>query len=141
QVQASESAVEMARLDLEYTAILSPIDGRTGRRLVDVGNVVGPSDGRPLLSIQRLDPIYAELTIAESELPRLRASVARGPVTVELRPVELGQRQDDLVVAGGLAAGEKVVTAGQMMLYPGARVDATDEAASPSPKTEGARRE
>ena len=50
QVQASEAAVEMARLDLEYTSIVSPIDGRTGRRLVDVGHVVSPTDGAPVVA-------------------------------------------------------------------------------------------
>jgi RND family efflux transporter MFP subunit len=42
QVQAAEAAVENARLNLEYCHIVSPIDGRAGARLVDVGNVVHP---------------------------------------------------------------------------------------------------
>src|SRR5206468_6232862 len=61
QVQQNEAAVETARLNLEYCAIRSPIDGRTGHRLVDLGNVVAANTGS-LLAIERLDPIYADFT-------------------------------------------------------------------------------
>ncbi len=55
QVKQNEAALESARLNLEYTSIRSPIDGRAGHRLVDVGNVVTANNGT-LLSIERLDP-------------------------------------------------------------------------------------
>lgn len=74
RVQASEAAVETARLNLEYTKIRSPIDGRAGARLVDPGNVVRDNT-TALLSIQRLDPIYAEFTIAEKDLERVRGAM------------------------------------------------------------------
>ena len=60
QVQAAEAAVENAKLNLEYCHIRSPLDGRAGARLVDVGNVV-QANMTALLSIQRIDPIYATL--------------------------------------------------------------------------------
>src|SRR5438309_1905193 len=75
-VKASEAAAVAARLDLEFTSITAPIDGRAGRRLVDVGNVVSPQETRSLLSIQRLDPIYAEFSVTEADLVRLRSSLA-----------------------------------------------------------------
>ena len=65
QIQAAEAAVENAKLNLEYCYIHSPIDGRAGARLVDVGNVV-TAISTDLLSIQRLDPIYADFTITEA---------------------------------------------------------------------------
>lgn len=68
---ASEASVQTARLNLEYTRILSPIDGRAGALLIHPGNVVEENDA-PLLMIQRLDPIYAEFTITENDLGTVR---------------------------------------------------------------------
>jgi multidrug efflux system membrane fusion protein len=84
QVQQSTAAVETARLSLGYTAIRSPIDGRTGRRLVDVGNVV-TADQTPLLSIQRLDPIYTDFTITQDDLTAVQRHMAKGALRVEVR--------------------------------------------------------
>ena len=77
QVQAAEAAVENAKLNLEYCHIRSPIDGRAGARLVDVGNVV-QANTTALLSIQQLDPIYADFTVTERDLPEVRREMDRG---------------------------------------------------------------
>lgn len=71
RVAASEAAVETAELDLEYTKIFSPIDGRAGARLVDPGNVV-TANTTELLVIQQLSPIYAEFTVTEGDLGTIR---------------------------------------------------------------------
>jgi len=52
--------------------VRSPIDGRAGLRNVDVGNVVNPGGDTPLVTIQGLDPIYTDFTIAEPDLPLVR---------------------------------------------------------------------
>jgi membrane fusion protein, multidrug efflux system len=209
QVQQSQAALETARLNLDYCTIRSPISGRAGQRLVDLGNVVAANTGS-LLVIERLEPIYADFTITENELtavqrnmqdgtlkvevrlpdepkkPRdgkltfldnavqegtgtvkLRATIpnadhyfwpgrfvkvrlvlstiqgavlvpaaapqkaAKGSFvyvvkedsTAELRPVKLGQRQDDLVIVDeGLKPGERVVVNGQLAVMPGGKV-------------------
>jgi len=210
QVQAAQAAVENAQLNLEYCYIHSPIDGRAGARLVDVGNVV-QANATALLSIQHIDPIYANFTITERDLPEVQKEMSRGGLkalvrvpsdpesqaragkvefldnavqnstgtvnlratvsnhdrhlwpgqfvsvrlvlstkkgavlipnqatqisqkgpftyvvkaddTVELRQLALGQRQgDNVVVLQGVAAGERVVTAGQLTLMPGGKV-------------------
>jgi len=210
QVAAAEAALETAKLNLEYCYIHSPIDGRAGSRLVDAGNVV-QANSSSLLSIQRVDPIYANFTITERDLPEVQKQMARGGLkalvrlpsdqdnaarvgriefldntvqngsgtvnlratisnpdrhfwpgqfvdvklvlttekaavlvpsqatqisqqgsfvyvvkaddTAELRPVKLGQRQgEQVVVTEGLAANERVVLAGQMLVRPGAKV-------------------
>lgn len=210
QIESAKAAIETAQINLDYCYIHSPIDGRAGARLVDVGNVV-QANTSALLSIQRLDPIYATFTITERDLPdvqkemsrgmlkalvrlpsdaenaarlskvefldnavqnttgtvNLRATVSnpdhhfwpgqfvqvklvlatekgavlipyqatqlsqKGPYvyvvksddSAELRPVELGQRQgSDVVITSGLAAGERVVLAGQLMVRPGGKV-------------------
>lgn len=84
QVRQSEAAVETARLNLEYTAIHSPINGRAGHRLVDIGNVVAANNGS-LLSIQRVDPIYADFTVTENELAEVRRHMSRGGLKAEVR--------------------------------------------------------
>src|SRR5215813_4996418 len=77
QVEAAQAAIETAQINLDYCYIHSPIDGRAGARLVDVGNVVQPNT-TSLLSIQRLDPIYATFTITERDLPAVQKEMSRG---------------------------------------------------------------
>jgi len=77
QVEAAQAALETAKLNLEYCYIYSPIDGRAGARLVDIGNVV-QANTTALLSIQRVDPIYAIFTITERDLPEVQKLMAQG---------------------------------------------------------------
>jgi len=84
QVQAAEAAVESAKLNLDYCTIRSPIDGRAGARLVDVGNIV-QANTTALLSIQRIDPIYADFTVTEQDLPRVRQQMSRGELKAQVR--------------------------------------------------------
>jgi len=84
QVEAAAAALETARLNLEYCYIHSPIDGRAGARLVDVGNVVQPNT-TSLLSVQRLDPIYAIFTVTESDLPAVQKQMSNGLLKAAVR--------------------------------------------------------
>jgi multidrug efflux system membrane fusion protein len=84
QVEAADAALETAKLNLEYCYIHSPIDGRAGARLVDVGNVV-QANSTALLSIQRLDPIYATFTVTESDLPEVQRQMSRGLLKAAVR--------------------------------------------------------
>jgi membrane fusion protein, multidrug efflux system len=82
-LQQNRAAVETARLNLEYCFIRSPINGRAGQRMVDVGNVVSANNGS-LLVIQRLDPIYADFTITESVLGGVQRNMANRTLSVEV---------------------------------------------------------
>lgn len=84
QVESAEAAVETAQLNLEYCSIHSPIEGRAGARLVDVGNVV-QANTTGLLLIQRLDPIYADFTITERDLPNVQKEMTRGTLKTFVR--------------------------------------------------------
>jgi multidrug efflux system membrane fusion protein len=84
QVKQNEAAVESARLNLEYTKILSPIDGRAGHRLVDNGNVV-TANMTTLLTIERMDPIYADFTVTESDFSGVQRNSATRQLKVEVR--------------------------------------------------------
>ena len=83
-VLSAQAALETAKLNLEYCYIRSPINGRAGRRLVDAGNVV-TANLTPLLSIQRLDPIYADFTITEGDLPRVQEEMRQGNLKTLVR--------------------------------------------------------
>jgi len=224
QIEAAKAAIETAQINLDYCYIHSPIDGRAGARLVDVGNVV-QANMTSLLSIQKLDPIYATFTITERDLPDVQKQMSRGMLkalvrlpsdpdgaarpgrvefldnavqnstgtvnlratvnnsdhhfwpgqfvnvrlvlatekaavlvpsqatqisqqgpyiyvikadnTAELRPVTMGQRQgDDVVITSGLAAGERVVVAGQLLVRPGGPVNIST-GAPPAPAPAG----
>lgn len=88
QLEAANAAVETATVNLDYCTISSPIDGRAGARLVDVGNVVKANEGS-LLLIQHLDPIYADFTITERDLPEVQKQMSRGTLKTEVRlPVD-----------------------------------------------------
>lgn len=82
-VQQNRAAVESARLNLEYCTIRSPINGRAGQRMVDAGNVVSANNGS-LLVIQRLDPIYADFTVTESDLGAVQRNMAKQALRVEV---------------------------------------------------------
>jgi membrane fusion protein, multidrug efflux system len=84
QVESAEAAVETAQLNLEYCYIHSPIQGRAGARLVDVGNVV-QANTTGLLLIQRLDPIYADFTITERDLLNVQKEMTRGTLKTFVR--------------------------------------------------------
>ncbi len=86
KLKADHAAVEKAKLDLEYCAIRSPIDGRAGHRLVDPGNVVGtsgPDGGTRLLSVQRVTPIYVDFTVTEQDLQLVRKNMTGGKLKVK----------------------------------------------------------
>lgn len=77
QVKVAEAMLEQSKLNLEYTSIHSPIDGRTGARLVDPGNIVKANEGT-LVLIQSLAPIYADFTITEKDLSAVRHNMSSG---------------------------------------------------------------
>jgi multidrug efflux system membrane fusion protein len=84
QVKQNQAALESARLNLDYCTIRSPINGRAGQRLVDLGNVV-TANNSALLVIQRLDPIYADFTITEKDLSAVQRNMALGTLSVQVR--------------------------------------------------------
>jgi multidrug efflux system membrane fusion protein len=84
QVEAAQAALETAKLNLEYCFIHSPIEGRAGARLVDIGNVV-QANTTSLLLIQRLDPIYADFTVTERDLPDVQKQMVRGNLQAQVR--------------------------------------------------------
>jgi multidrug efflux system membrane fusion protein len=83
-VQADQAMVENAQLQLSYTEIRAPIDGRTGNLLIHQGNVVKANDvGNPLVVITRIHPIYVTFAVPEQYLDRIKRYRAAGELGVE----------------------------------------------------------
>jgi len=83
-VQADQAAIENARTQLDYTQIKSPIDGRTGVRLVDVGNIVHATDQTGIVVITQLHPISVVFTLPEQNLSQvLNEGGANGGLKVQ----------------------------------------------------------
>lgn len=82
-IAASEAAVDQARLQLDFTTITAPIDGRTGNLLVSVGNQVRANDQTPLVTITQIKPIYVSFSVPERFLLPLKALMAQQTVPVE----------------------------------------------------------
>ena len=81
-VVADEAAIKSARVQLGYTTIVSPIDGRIGIRLVDKGNIVHAGDPNGLIVITQLHPISVVFTLPEQNLPQIQQQMRKGPLTV-----------------------------------------------------------
>jgi membrane fusion protein, multidrug efflux system len=82
QVKSDEAAIENARAYLGYTKIVAPIDGRTGLRLVDVGNLVRASDAG-IVVITEVRPISVLFTLPQQDLPEINTARAQRALNVE----------------------------------------------------------
>ncbi|MCE5328499.1 MAG: efflux RND transporter periplasmic adaptor subunit [Planctomycetaceae bacterium] len=83
-VRTDEAAVANARLQLDYTEIRSPIDGRTGNRLVDEGNYV-KSGETTLVTIAQVQPVEVFFCLPQADLPQVRSYMAKGPLEVRAK--------------------------------------------------------
>jgi membrane fusion protein, multidrug efflux system len=85
-VTADKAAVETAKINLEYTRIFSPIDGRTGLVGVKEGNLVKANDVPILVTINQIEPIYVTFSIPEQQLAELKKYSAQKPLNVDAAP-------------------------------------------------------
>lgn len=82
-MKADVAAIEGAKLDLAFTSIVSPIDGRTGSVLVDPGNLVKANDTNPIVVINQTEPVYVTFSVPEVYLPEIKSRMAAGGLPVE----------------------------------------------------------
>ena len=84
QLKLDDAAIANARAYLDYTTILAPLDGRTGIRMVDEGNLVRGSDANAgIVMITEVRPISVIFTLPQQQLAQVNAALAQGPVSVE----------------------------------------------------------
>jgi len=91
---ADQAAIETAKLNLAYADIRSPIDGRTGQRLVDPGNLVQASQNTPLVSITQVKPIFVNFTVPQDKADEIRRNQTQGALSV------IAYASDDSTVLG-----------------------------------------
>lgn len=83
-VAADKATLELARINLGYTRIRSPIDGKTGPLLVQPGNMVAAASGTPLVTIAQIQPVKLSFNLPQSDLPRIHARLESHPILAEI---------------------------------------------------------
>ena len=82
-VQADQAAIDNTRAILAYTTITAPINGRTGIRLVDEGNIVRASDATGIVVLTEIQPISVIFNLPQQVVAQVNAAAAKGPLPVE----------------------------------------------------------
>ena len=93
-VAADEAAVEAARVQLQYTEIRSPIDGRAGALQINLGNLVKANDTPFLVQLNQITPIYVTFTVPEASLSQVRQYISHD---LPVRAFPKGQSNDAAV--------------------------------------------
>jgi multidrug efflux system membrane fusion protein len=83
-VAADKAALELARLNVSYARIESPVNGKTGPLLVQPGNMIAANNTTPLVMIAQLQPIKISFNLPQSELPRIQARQRNGVLRATL---------------------------------------------------------
>ncbi len=83
-VAADQAEVQTAKLNLAYTTIRAPIDGRTGNLLVHQGNLVKNNADTPMVVINQISPVYVDFSVPEQSLSDVRQDMARRTLPVEV---------------------------------------------------------
>jgi len=80
EIEVQKAAVENARINLAYTTITAPISGRIGKSNLTVGALATANQGNALAIIQRIDPLYVDVTQSSAELLRLKRNIESGQI-------------------------------------------------------------
>jgi multidrug efflux system membrane fusion protein len=92
-VKADQALIEAANVQLSYTRLTSPIDGVTGIRQIDVGNIISPTNANGVVFVTQLEPISLIFTLPETDLPKIQEQQqkTKEPLTI------LAYSQDDKI--------------------------------------------
>ncbi len=126
-VKADQALIDMARTQLDYTSIRSPIDGRAGTRLIDIGNMIRATDTAGIVTINQMNPIYVNFALPADSLPPVRARLKQGdvPVTaqdsnlVDLATGALTVIDNQVSAATGTVTYKATFANGDEVLWPG----------------------
>ncbi|WP_169055107.1 efflux RND transporter periplasmic adaptor subunit [Azospirillum sp. TSA2s] len=132
-VQADQAMVDTARLQLGFTRITSPIDGRVGLRQLDPGSIVHPTDANGLVTVTQMQPIGVLFSLPQDDLPGILAASAQGKPVVEaytrdgksrLAQGELTFVDSQVDATNGQVRFKATFANGDRALWPGAFVTA-----------------
>ena len=131
-VAAGQAAVDTARLQLSYTRIHAPIDGRTGNLLVQRGNVIKSNEDNPLVVIAQVRPIYVSFSVPERHLAEIKRYQAAGTLKVDVRAPSQADTSGALTFVNntvdpntGTIQLKATFTNGDHALWPGQFVETT----------------
>jgi multidrug efflux system membrane fusion protein len=82
-IKGDEAQINTAKLNLSFTDIRSPIDGRLGAKLVDKGNLVRAGDNTTLVTIAEVQPIFVNFTLPQGALDKIRENQQKAPLVVQ----------------------------------------------------------
>ena len=122
-IAADQAAIDTAKLNLAYADIRAPIDGRTGARLVDCGNLIQSAANTPLVTIATIHPIFVTFTLPQDDLDMIVAHQRQAPLPVKV----YGEDDQTLLGQGVLTLIDNQVDATTGTLRFKARFDNTDE--------------
>jgi multidrug efflux system membrane fusion protein len=133
QLQVDQAQIDNARTQLDYTRITSPINGRTGIRLIDPGNIVRAADTTGIVVVTQVQPITVIFTLPEEQLGEVSTALAAGPVKVTIVSRDGGKELDEgtlslidnqIVQATGSAKLKAIFNNAHNTLWPGQYVNA-----------------
>jgi membrane fusion protein, multidrug efflux system len=105
-IEADQAQIDNAKIQLEYTVIRSPIDGRTGLRLVDEGNMIHASDTDGIVVVRQFQPAVVVFALPEEDLPKINSRLAaRGAPAV----TALGRDGQTVLAEGTLMTVDNVI--------------------------------
>jgi multidrug efflux system membrane fusion protein len=81
-VKADEAVIEQTKTNLAYTQLISPIDGVTGIRQIDEGNIIHPTDANGLVDVTQIQPISLIFSLPQTDFAKIQPQMAKGPLTV-----------------------------------------------------------
>ncbi|MGO8919510.1 MAG: efflux RND transporter periplasmic adaptor subunit [Stellaceae bacterium] len=122
-IKADQAQIDAAQLNLQYAQLRSPIEGRTGARLVDIGNLVHATDNTPLVSVTQLRPIFVSFTVPQDQFSRIRQASRGGDVAVEA----LAEDEATILAQGKLTLIDNQIDQQTGTLRLKARFDNSDE--------------
>jgi multidrug efflux system membrane fusion protein len=104
-IGASTATAENAKVQLGFTSIYSPINGRTGNLTVKQGNVV-TANNMDMMTINQVEPIYVTFSVPEAQLPAIKKYMALGSLSVRSRPQDADTGDEE---SGGLTFVDNTV--------------------------------
>jgi membrane fusion protein, multidrug efflux system len=100
-IKGDEAVIEQTKTNLAYTQLTSPIDGVTGIRQVDEGNIIHPTDPNGLVDVTQIQPISLIFSLPQTDFVEIQQQMAKGPLTVlaysQDEKVQLDEGKLDLV--------------------------------------------
>jgi len=132
-VKSDEGVIEQAQTNLSYTKLTAPIDGVSGIRQIDIGNIIHPTDPNGLVDVTQIQPISLIFSLPQTDFVEIQQEMAHGPLTVQAYSQDDKIKLDDgkldlidnqIVQTTGTIRLRASFPNAKKMLWPGELIDA-----------------